>query len=148
MATLSRATQERLFVLGVGIGACLTLKYMRKLLIYYRDNAILPPVENKPQYITQNVEDALKVSTLEKLLDSPNYCIQETTATIICERALHDDDALNTVLYYVTRPDYDSREQGVRSLAYVASSCTFEAVYETFGANSCRSSYNPSTQQT
>jgi hypothetical protein len=125
MAALSRAAQERLFVLGVCFGAGVALGYMRRLLIHYRDDAMLPPVENKPQYITQNVEDALKVSTLGKLLDSPNYCIQETAAIIICERALHDDDALNTILHHATRPDYDTRERGIRSLTYVVNSGTF-----------------------
>ena len=125
-ALLSPAAQERLFFLGLGIGAFFAVKRMRELLIHYRDEAVLPPEEGKSQWITQGVEDSLKISTLDKLLDSPNYCIQETTAIIICERALHDNHSLNTILYYATRPDYETREKGIRTLTYVVNSGMLE----------------------
>lgn len=123
MAALSPAAQDRLLLLGLGVTACAAIGLMRHLLISYREAAIVPPSEIKPQYITQDVEDSLKSSTLNKLLDNPNYIIQETTAIIICERALHDEGAIDTLLYYITRPDHDMREHGVRTLTMMMNSC-------------------------
>lgn len=117
MAPLSSSSQERLFVLGLGFAACAVISLMRRMLIHYRDDAIEPPPSNKPQYITQEVEDSLKLSTLDKLLDSPNFAIQETAAIIVCERALHDGTTINVLLWYITRPDYELREQGIRALS-------------------------------
>lgn len=96
---------------------------MRRLLVSYREAAIVPPDEIKPQYITQDVEDSLKISTLNKLLDNPNYSIQETTAVIICERALHDETTIDTLFHYITRPDHAMREQGIRALTMMMNSC-------------------------
>ncbi|KAG9236495.1 hypothetical protein BJ875DRAFT_225557 [Amylocarpus encephaloides] len=124
MAALSPTAQDRLFLLGLGVGACALVGAMRQLLIYYRDQAALPPAENKPQYITQEVEDSLKISTLSKLLDSSNYSIQETTSIIICERALHDSTSVDAILHRVTQPDYDTRESGIRTLTYILNSST------------------------
>jgi hypothetical protein len=123
MAALSPAAQDRLLLLGLGITACAALGLMRHLLVSYREAAIVPPSEIKPQYITQDVEDSLKISTLNKLLDNPNYSIQETTAVIICERALHDDTTVDTLLHYITRPDHTMREQGIRALTMMMNSC-------------------------
>jgi hypothetical protein len=123
MAALSPAAQDRLLLLGIGITACATLGVMRNLLISYREAAVVPPSEIKPQYITQDVEDSLKISTLNKLLDNPNYSIQETTAVIIFERAIHDETAIDTLLYYITRPEHDMREQGIRAMIMMMNSC-------------------------
>jgi hypothetical protein len=123
MAALSPAAQDRLLLLGIGITACATLGVMRNLLISYREAAVVPPSEIKPQYITQDVEDSLKISTLNKLLDNPNYSIQETTAVIIFERAIHDETAIDTLLYYITRPEHDVREQGIRAMIMMMNSC-------------------------
>ncbi|KAH6671235.1 hypothetical protein B0J14DRAFT_91000 [Halenospora varia] len=124
MAALSPATQNRLFFFGVGLGTCAVVGLMRHLLIHYRDAAALPPSENKPQYITQEVEDSLKLSTLDKLLDSPNYCIQETTSTIVVERALHDDSTIDIVLAHITRADYETRARGVKALYTMMNNCS------------------------
>jgi len=126
MAVLSPASQDRLFLFGIGVTAVAVVGLMRHLLTKYRDLAIEPPVENKPQYITQEVEDSLKLSTLDKLLDSPNFCIQETAAIIICERALHDTLTIDTLLWYITRPDHDKREKGVRTLTMMMNPSTFQ----------------------
>ncbi len=125
MAALSPATQNRLFSLGLGLATCAVVGIMRQMLIHYRDAAAVPPLENKPQYITQEVEDSLKLSTLNKLLDSPNYCIQETTAIIICERSLHDDATINALLWHIPRPGHDLREQGIRALTMMMNSCKY-----------------------
>lgn len=93
------------------------------MLIAYRDSAIEAPVENKPQYITQEVEDSLKLSTLDKLLSNPNYAIQETASIIVCERALHDGSTIDILLWYITQPSYESREQGIRALNMMMNTC-------------------------
>ena len=123
MAALSPAAQDRLLFLGIGITACAVIGVMRRMLVHYRDAALITPSENKPQYITHDVEDALKLDTLEKLLDSPNYCIQETTAVIICERAIHERPVLDILLWYITRPEHDIREQGIRALTMTMNGC-------------------------
>jgi hypothetical protein len=96
---------------------------MRQMLIHYREAAAIRPSENKPQYITQDVEDSLKLTTLSKLLDSSSYCIQETTSIIVCERALHDPKAVNALLWYITRPEHGLREKGIRALTIMMNHC-------------------------
>jgi hypothetical protein len=128
MAALSPAVQDRLFMLGIGLTACAVIDVMRRMLISYKEAAIEPPAENKPQYITQEVEDSLKLSTLDKLLDSPNYAIQETASIIICERALHDGSTIDVLLWYITQPDYEAREQGIRALNMMMNSCSYTSI--------------------
>ena len=123
MAGLSPAAQDRLFFLGIGLTTCAVIGLMRRMLIRYKDAAAIPHPEGKSQYITQDVEDSLKVSTLDKLLDSPNYSIQETTAIIVCERALHDGSTIDILLHYITRPEHDLRERGIRALTMMMNSC-------------------------
>src|SRR5689334_14109527 len=135
MAALSPAGQDRLLMLGIGVSAFAIIGLMRRMLIHYRDEAIIPPSENKSQYITQDVEDSLKLDTLDKLLDSPNYCIQETTAIIICERALHDEEAINTLLWYLTRPNHDMREKAIRALTMMMNSCMCLPDHKIYCAN-------------
>jgi hypothetical protein len=123
MVGLTPAAQDRLFFLGIGLSACAVIGLMRRMLIQYQKSAIIQHSESKPQYITQEVEDSLKLSTLDKLLDSPSYSIQETTAIIICERALHDGSTIDVLLYYITRPEHALREQGIRALTMMMNSC-------------------------
>ena len=123
MAGLRPAAQDRLFLLGIGLSACAAIALMRHMLIQYQHSAIVLQSESKPQYITQEVEDSLKLSTLDKLLDSPNYSIQETTAIIICERALHDGSTIDALLFCITRPHYATREQGIRAMSMMINSC-------------------------
>ncbi|KAK2628329.1 hypothetical protein QTJ16_002975 [Diplocarpon rosae] len=124
MAAISPAGHDRLVILGFGFATCALMEVMRRMLVHYRDAAQVPPYQSKPQYITQDVEDSLKVSTLGKLLDSSNYCIQETTSIIVCERALHDQNAINALLWYITRPEHESREKGIRALTMLINSST------------------------
>jgi hypothetical protein len=125
MAAISPAAQDRLFIFGLGLATFAVIGVMRQMLVHYRDSAAIPPSENKPQYITQDVEDSLKLSTLDKLLDSPNYCIQETTAIIVCERALHDGTTIDVLFWYITRPDHKLREKGIRALTMMMNSCEY-----------------------
>ncbi|KAG4414444.1 hypothetical protein IFR04_012407 [Cadophora malorum] len=128
MAAPSPSGNDRLLIFGLGCAAGAVMWAMREMLIYYRDEAAIPPSENKPQYITQDVEDSLKLSTLNKLLDSPNYSIQETTAIIICERALHDQNAIDALLWHITRPEHELREQGIRALTMMMNSSTVKMI--------------------
>lgn len=123
MAVLSPTSTERLALFGIGLSTIAVIELMRRMLVLYRDAAVIPASENKPQYITQEVEDSLKLSTLDKLLDSPNYCIQETTAIIVCERALHDSTTIDALLWYITRPEHAQREKGIRALTMMMNSC-------------------------
>jgi len=123
MAGLSVKSQDSLFLFGIGVSTVVVLQLMKRMLVIYRDAAILPLSENKPQYITQDVEDSLRYNTLDRLLDSPNYCIQETTAIIVCERALHDEKSLTSLMWYITRPQHAEREKGVRALTMLMNHC-------------------------
>ncbi|TVY47011.1 hypothetical protein LOCC1_G003140 [Lachnellula occidentalis] len=122
MAGLSPTGQNRLLLLGLGVSTGAVVWLMRSLLIKYRDAALEPKSENEPQYITQDVEDSLKLGTLDKLLYSPNYSIQETASIIICERALHDKATINALLWHITQPDHDVREKGIRTLTMMLNS--------------------------
>lgn len=146
MGAISLASQERLFGLGLAIAAGASVGLMRKMLIHYRDLASIPPSETKPQYITQEVEDSLKPHTLNKLLDSPNYCIQETTSLIIFERALHDTTAIDVLFWYITRPDHKLREKGIRALSLMINSCEF--IHRKLQIHTDSSSYGENDQQT
>lgn len=108
---------------GLGITACAVIGMMRHLLVQYRDAAIEKPARGKPQYITQEVEDSVKLETLTRLLNSPSHGIQDTASTIICERALYDGSSLDVILWYIAQPDYESREQGIRALVHMISTC-------------------------
>lgn len=123
MAGLTPASQDRLFFLGIGLSACAVIGLMRRMLIQYQQSAIIAQSESKSQYITQEVEDSLRPDTLSKLLDSPNYSVQETTAIIICERALHDGYTIDVLLFSITQPDNPTREQGIRALTMMVNSC-------------------------
>lgn len=118
------ATQNKIFLFGLGLSTCLVINLMRRMLSVYRDAAINPPSEkNKSKYVNQEVEDSLKLGTLSKLLESPNYSIQEIASIIVCERALHDASTVQTLFQYITQPDYEVRQKGVRALRMAMNSC-------------------------
>jgi len=120
------APHDRTFVVALGVTSYVIFSLMRRMLAHYRDAAIVPQPESKSQYITQKVEDSLKLSTLNKLLDSPSYSIQDTTAIIICERALHDATAFDTLLHLAAQPDYDNRNMSIRALTILLNSCKLD----------------------
>lgn len=119
MAWLLPTTEHSLRILGAGITTVAILGLMRQALRRHTETALIKPKRPKPQYITQDVEDALRVNTLSKLLDSPNWGIYETTAGIIVERVLFDGTTLDAVLWYVTRPEYDEREKALKCLTHL-----------------------------
>jgi len=117
------ATQNRIFLVGLGFSTCLVINLMRRMLSTYRDAAIDPPEKKKSKFVDQKVEDSLMLGTLDKLLESPNYSIHEIASIIICERALHDTATVESLFQYITQPDYETREMGVRALRLVMNSC-------------------------
>ncbi|CAK7266323.1 hypothetical protein SEPCBS57363_002032 [Sporothrix epigloea] len=90
---------------------------VRELLRPYHAASINYPPLPKTQYITQDTEDSLSLTTLEKLLNHYNYSIRETAAKIVCDRAINDDDVLLMLLRGITRRDYEERIKNLRVLA-------------------------------
>jgi hypothetical protein len=84
-----------------------------------REDAEVKPVTPKTQYITQETEDSLNLSTLDSLLGHYNFAIRETAAKIVCDRAVNDPAAIHQLLYGITRPDYDERITNLRALAMI-----------------------------
>ena len=117
------ATHNRIFLLGLGVSTCLVINLMRRMLLSYRDAAIDPPEKQKSKFVDQKVEDSLMLGTLDKLLESPNYSIHEIASIVICERALHDPATVETIFQYITQPDHETRERGVRALRMLMNSC-------------------------
>jgi hypothetical protein len=116
MAVLSLAAENRMLILGLGIASTAVLGFMKYMLVLYRDSVELERPNPKTRYINQETEDALKSSTLEKLVQSHNFGIRETASRIVGERALHDSATIDALLWEVTRPDHDQREQAIRAL--------------------------------
>lgn len=116
MAALSATTENRLFVIGLGITTCAVIGLMRHMLTVYRDSVEVKKPSPVTQYITQGTEDSLKIRTLEKLIESHSYGIKETATRIVCDRALHDEATVDRLLWELTRPDRNVREQAIRAL--------------------------------
>lgn len=116
MSSISDSTKSKLIVLGCVITTYGVLRWTWSLLVDYREQAQLAPEPRKPQYIDQSTEDALKPQTLAKLTQSPNWGISETAARIVVDRCLYSEEALDELLWLVTRPDHDERERAIRAL--------------------------------
>jgi hypothetical protein len=119
MPSISMAKDNRL-LLALGLGLSVgVLGLMRYMLISYRDAALVKEKPQKTQYINQETEDALKVSTLTKLYKSHSHAIKDMATRIACDRALHDNSTLDAVLHEATCPELERRERGVRALYYL-----------------------------
>ncbi|KAG5927448.1 hypothetical protein E4U42_002251 [Claviceps africana] len=108
---------ERVLLISIGLAALGIIGTVTTTLEYIRDQYEIPPKEPKTQYITQETEDSLELSTLEKLLQHPNYSIKEVATKILCDRAVNDSETLLALLYGITRPDYEERMRCLRALA-------------------------------
>ncbi|KAG5982479.1 hypothetical protein E4U55_001850 [Claviceps digitariae] len=111
------ARDERVLLLSFGFAAFGIIATITTTLGLIRDRNEIPPKEPKTQYITQETEDSLELSTLEQLLQHPNYSIREVATKILCDRAINDSGALLALLYGITRPEYDERMRCLRALA-------------------------------
>lgn len=113
----SFARDERVILFSIGLATFGVVSSMVTALIVIRDDSVLPPVQPKTRYITQDTEDSLEVDTLEKLLEHPSYSIREIATKILCDRCVNNQETIRSLLYRITRPDYDERMQSLRALA-------------------------------
>ena len=117
---LARIVRDDRVMFGyLALNAVAWLLGVRVLLTKWRDDAEIKPVQPKTQYITQETEDALKLSTLDTLLDHYNQSIRETSAKIVCDRAVNDKATVEYLLWGITRKDYDERMKNLRALAII-----------------------------
>lgn len=115
----SFARDDRVLLGFMSVTAIGWLLTVRHLLTNWRDEAEIKPVQPKTQYITQETEDALKLSTLDTLLGHYNYVIRETAAKIVCDRSANDKDTVEQLFWGITRKDYDERMRNLRALAII-----------------------------
>ncbi|KAK8930373.1 hypothetical protein H634G_01097 [Metarhizium anisopliae BRIP 53293] len=116
-AVWSFCRDDRVHLVGIGLATFGLVRTIITVLTIIRDENKIPPKEPKAQYITQETEDSLRLDTLEKLLVHPNYSVREVATKILCDRAINDPQTLLTLLYGITRPDYEERMRCLRALA-------------------------------
>lgn len=109
---------ERLVTVGLGLATVGFLVGMRTILEHYRDEAEIKPTPPKTQYITQETEDSLRSDTLESLLGHYNFSIRDMALKIIAGRAVNDASTIYSLLWGITREDYDERMEALRALAF------------------------------
>ncbi|KAF5239205.1 hypothetical protein FAUST_5132 [Fusarium austroamericanum] len=114
---LKFARDERVVLLTLGLATFGVVSTVFTALTIIRDDNEIPPLQLKTQYITQDTEDSLQLETLEKLLDHPNYSIREVAVKILCDRAVNDPETTHSLLFGITRPDYDERMRCLRAMA-------------------------------
>ncbi|KAI5926832.1 hypothetical protein F4810DRAFT_653754 [Camillea tinctor] len=118
MGLLSFVRDDRFLAVSFGLTTVGCLAAMRMLLEYYRDEAEIKPAQPKTQYITQDTEDSLKLTTLNSLLNHYNFAIRDTALKIIASRAVHDNPTVDELLWGITREDYEERMKYLRALSF------------------------------
>jgi hypothetical protein len=108
---------ERVILTTLGLATAGIISTMVTALTITRDNNEIPPTEPKTQYITQDTEDSLDLTTIDKLISHPNYSIREVAIKILCDRAINDDDCIEALLRGITNENYDERMEALRALA-------------------------------
>ncbi|KAK3904847.1 hypothetical protein C8A05DRAFT_42144 [Staphylotrichum tortipilum] len=130
MGWMGRLIQDDRVVFGwMAVVAVAGLFGVSEMLKNWRDEAEIKPVQPKTQYITQETEDALKLSTLDTLLGHYNQSIRETSARIVCDRAVNDKDTVDMLLWGITRKDYDERMRNLRALAIITDPQSLERLH-------------------
>ena len=114
---LSFARDERFILAGIGVATFGLVSLMTFVLTVIRDENEIKIPQPKTQYITQETEDSLKLDTLEKLMEHPNYSIRDVSTRILCDRAVNDPDVVMTLLHGIAQPDYEHRMKCLRALA-------------------------------
>lgn len=125
MGWLSKLFDDRVLFGYLALNATAWLLGVRYLLRKWRDEAEIKPVQPKTQYITQETEDALKVSTLGALLGHYNYGIQDVAARIVCDRSINDKNTVEMLLWGITRKDYDERLKNLKALVMISEPSEF-----------------------
>ncbi|KAI1501772.1 hypothetical protein F5X99DRAFT_381649 [Biscogniauxia marginata] len=118
MGLFSFVRDDRFLAVGFGLTTVGCLAAMRMLLEFYRDEAEIKPAQPKTQYITQDTEDSLKLTTLNSLLKHYNFSIRDTALKIVAGRAVNDSSAIEDLLWGITRKDYEERMKCLRALAF------------------------------
>ncbi|KAK0656687.1 hypothetical protein B0T16DRAFT_385357 [Cercophora newfieldiana] len=113
----------------MGASAATLVFVMRMVLEQWREDAEIKPVQPKTQYITQDTEDSLKPETLSTLLGHYNYAIRETSAKIVCDRAVNDGSTMEFLLWGITRPSYEERMKNLRALAVITDPQSLHALH-------------------
>ncbi|KAI4858808.1 hypothetical protein F4820DRAFT_200855 [Hypoxylon rubiginosum] len=126
MGFYSFLRDDRLIAASLGLGTVGFLLAMRSILEYYRDEAEIKPTPPKTQYITQDTEDSLGLSTLESLLSHYNFAIRDTALKIVSGRAVNDSSAVYHLLWGITRIDYEERMETLRALAFAMEDNAFQ----------------------
>ncbi|KAK3988053.1 hypothetical protein QBC44DRAFT_109618 [Cladorrhinum sp. PSN332] len=121
--------QDSLVMSAIIINAVIGGYMMRAVLRTWLEDTKVEPVQPKTQYITQETEDSLKLATLDTLLGHYNYSIRETSAKIVCDRAVNDKDTIEQLLWGITRPSYDERMKNLRALAIVTDPQSLEKLH-------------------
>jgi phosphoribosylaminoimidazole carboxylase (NCAIR synthetase) len=119
MGFYSFVRDERVVFSGLIVATISAIAVMKMVLEYSRDEAEIKPTQPKTQYITQDTEDSLKQSTLESLLAHHNYSIRETALRIVASRVANNKDAIDELLWGITRPDYAERAKCLKALQFV-----------------------------
>ncbi|KAB5563457.1 hypothetical protein GE09DRAFT_783097 [Coniochaeta sp. 2T2.1] len=125
----SMLRDDRVILGFFGTAAVVTSWIMYLLLEDFRDEAEIKPDQPKTQYITQETEDNLKLTTLGTLLGHYNYAIRDTAAKIVCDRAANDGSTLDVLLWGITRPDYEERMKNLRALAMITDQNTLPLLH-------------------
>jgi hypothetical protein len=128
MPLLSIVRDDRTILLGLGLVTVSVVSMMRVMLSYWKDESEIKQPTPKTQYITQETEDSLRLSTLDTLLGHYNYAIRETAAKIVGDRAVNDGSTIDHLLYGITREDYDERMRNLRTLALITDHSTYTFV--------------------
>ncbi|ORY60180.1 uncharacterized protein BCR38DRAFT_350615 [Pseudomassariella vexata] len=118
MSVLSFLRDERVVFASLGLATLSFIGTMRMILEYYRDEAEIKPVQPKTQYITQDTEDALEISTLQTLLGHYSFSIRDTALKIAAGRAVNDSSVIDYLLWGITREDYEERMKCLRTLVF------------------------------
>ncbi|KAI1813371.1 hypothetical protein GGS20DRAFT_586542 [Poronia punctata] len=118
MGYFSFLRDERVVALGFGVAAISSIAAMRIILLHFRDEAEIKPAQPRTQYITQETEDSLKLSTLQSLLQHYNFAIRDTALRILAGRVVNDSSAIDELLWGITREDYDERLRNIKALIF------------------------------
>lgn len=128
----SFSVQYPLFWANLGFGVVGAVLIGRAVVRSWREDAEYKPTVPKTQYITQDTEDSLQLNTLDTLLGHYNFLIRDTSAKIICDRAVNDGTSIEILLWGITNPDYEERMKNLRALAVITdpSQCQTYQLYE------------------
>lgn len=118
---------DRWVWLGVGVAIVAVASVVRTRLQHYRDAAIIPPQAETTKQIDQDVEDAIKPSTLDKLLYSTSYAVREVASMIVLERAIHSRVTITSLRELLRCARYRERELAIRALTTSINSCKLDS---------------------